>query len=446
MGLLSRDQGSFGATISSPAEPERQHQQRPRRAGQTIGTRKPWTSRRAPFSRISDWAYRPSCSWRAWKSCWAFRARRPFEKHAWLNDRRLPLLPFFASRSSDPFINGILVCRHSGSNIRRVSSVKVTVVVSFLILGDREVFVRIAFTFTYSSCAISFIVGDNCAGGNFCLNATFWELIEIVKVFVGEIFIWEWRIVLIYNGPIVVFIYQQIILFLGSLLLCLHHHQWGCGWRGEALSGFSHLPGYLISFHRLGSGWGGFDRIIEVLIIGVFIIVSFSFTFQVPVPIWVVFIGVRVLGVRHIRHRCVTVRAVVLTVIVGRLMVRHNEQLLDVALKYFLVQDPCSKDNDTININDGVVAPVQGLRDLFFTIQNQSDILLVDTESDPMPFAVREVDAPEKRIVLWARLLHVILIQENRGSAQLHPNLLDALLIVNGDQERLASLLGFHRG
>lgn len=38
----------------------------------------------------------------------------------------------------------------------------------------------------------------------------------------------------------------------------------------------------------------------------------------------------------------------------------------------------------------------------------------------------------------------MVLIEEDGGAAQLQPHLLDALLIVNGDQEGLAAFLGFH--
>lgn len=58
--------------------------------------------------------------------------------------------------------------------------------------------------------------------------------------------------------------------------------------------------------------------------------------------------------------------------------------------------------------------------------------------------AIGQVDAREEWILFRPRLPSVVLIEEDRGAAQLQPQLLDALLIVNGDQEGLAAFLGFH--
>lgn len=58
--------------------------------------------------------------------------------------------------------------------------------------------------------------------------------------------------------------------------------------------------------------------------------------------------------------------------------------------------------------------------------------------------AIGQVDAREEWILFRPRLPCVVLIEEDRGTAQLQPQLLDALLIVNGDQEGLAAFLGFH--
>lgn len=60
--------------------------------------------------------------------------------------------------------------------------------------------------------------------------------------------------------------------------------------------------------------------------------------------------------------------------------------------------------------------------------------------------AVRQVDAPEQRVVFRPRLPRVVLVQEDRRAAHLQADLLDALLVVDGDQEGLAALLGFHSG
>lgn len=58
--------------------------------------------------------------------------------------------------------------------------------------------------------------------------------------------------------------------------------------------------------------------------------------------------------------------------------------------------------------------------------------------------AIGQVDAREEWILFRPGLPCVVLIEEDRGAAQLQPQLLDALLIVNGDQEGLTAFLGFH--
>lgn len=54
-------------------------------------------------------------------------------------------------------------------------------------------------------------------------------------------------------------------------------------------------------------------------------------------------------------------------------------------LKDFLIQYPCSKYNDAIDVNDGMVTSVQELGYLLFTVQNQGDIFLLHTDSYPVP-------------------------------------------------------------
>lgn len=60
--------------------------------------------------------------------------------------------------------------------------------------------------------------------------------------------------------------------------------------------------------------------------------------------------------------------------------------------------------------------------------------------------AIRQVDAPEEGVILWPWFPRVVLIEEDRRAAHLQADLLDALLVVDGDQEGLAALLGFHSG
>lgn len=133
-----------------------------------------------------------------------------------------------------------------------------------------------------------------------------------------------------------------------------------------------------------------------------------------------------------------------LTVIIGSPVVGDKEQLLDVTLKYFVIQNPRAKHDDAIDIYYGVVTAVEELHNLLFTVKNQGDIFPVDTDSNPVPLAIRQVDAREEWILLRPGLPCVVLIEEDWGAAQLQPHLLDALLIVNRDQEGLAAFLGFH--
>lgn len=133
-----------------------------------------------------------------------------------------------------------------------------------------------------------------------------------------------------------------------------------------------------------------------------------------------------------------------LTVIIGSSVVGDEEQLLDVTLKYFIIQDPGAKHDDSVDIYYGVVASVEEFRDLLFTVEDQGDVFLVYTDSDSVPLAIGQVDAREEWILFRPGLPCVILIEEDRGAAQLQPQLLDALLIVNGDQEGLTAFLGFH--
>lgn len=56
--------------------------------------------------------------------------------------------------------------------------------------------------------------------------------------------------------------------------------------------------------------------------------------------------------------------------------------------------------------------------------------------------AVCEVDGAEDGVLLRGRLAMLILIQEDGTTAHLYTQLLDALLVVHGQQERLEACLG----
>ena len=63
--------------------------------------------------------------------------------------------------------------------------------------------------------------------------------------------------------------------------------------------------------------------------------------------------------------------------------------------------------------------------------------------------AVSKVDGVELGILLWGRLAVLVLIQEDGATAHFHAELLDALLVVHRQQERLVTSLwldGKHDG
>ncbi len=60
--------------------------------------------------------------------------------------------------------------------------------------------------------------------------------------------------------------------------------------------------------------------------------------------------------------------------------------------------------------------------------------------------SVSKVESTEQRVVLRGWLASLILIQEDRWASHFHAQLLDSLLVVNGQQEGLEAGLGAHCG
>lgn len=54
-------------------------------------------------------------------------------------------------------------------------------------------------------------------------------------------------------------------------------------------------------------------------------------------------------------------------------------------LKDLLIQYPGAEHDDAVDVDDGVLAPVQELGDFLFTVQNQGDIFLLHTQSHSVP-------------------------------------------------------------
>lgn len=60
--------------------------------------------------------------------------------------------------------------------------------------------------------------------------------------------------------------------------------------------------------------------------------------------------------------------------------------------------------------------------------------------------SVSEVESSEQGVVLWGWFASLILIQEDRWASHFHAQLLDSLLIVDGQQEGLEARFGAHCG
>lgn len=234
--------------------------------------------------------------------------------------------------------------------------------------------------------SISLIIGDDSARGELSFHCIFSEAtLGIDFLIVVDILIGHGSKILLVDGLVVVLINQGIIhcsILLGLLpgVPSLR----GCCGSWIFLLGF----GFLSSSHfrRAGFGGGGFwfDSFIHVLVVRVLVVVSVTFS----LPVRVVFILVGVLGLGGVGDGGVAVGAVVLAVLQGCPRVRHDQELLDVTLKDLLIQDPGAKDDDAVDVDDGVLAPVQELGDFLLTVQNQGDIFLLHAQSHPVPLAI----------------------------------------------------------
>lgn len=60
-------------------------------------------------------------------------------------------------------------------------------------------------------------------------------------------------------------------------------------------------------------------------------------------------------------------------------------------LEYFIIQNPRAKHDDAIDIYYGVVAAVEELHNLLFTVKDQGDVFPVDTDSNSVPPAKEQI-------------------------------------------------------
>lgn len=323
-------------------------------------------------------------SWRSWQTRGAFWARWPLQEHAWFNDGGFSLLTFLAPWSINPFEDGVLVCWHARPDLRRGDSgVVVRIVVVLIQVLDgffSELPLQVILPFPRRQSWVGGVGGPRGAGGNAGPCAVVGELVGVLDALdVAEVLVRGRRVVVL-AGHVVIVPYAGVLLLPGPLPSA--RQQRGCrGGRGQLLG---HLRGLSSSFHRLLGGCGLLVGVVRVLVVGVLVVIGLAF----PLSFWVIFIGVGVLRLGGVGDGSVTVRTVVFAVIVRCPVVRDEEQLLNVTLKHFFVQNPGTKHNDAVDVYNGVVTAVQELSDLLFTVQDQGDIFLVDAECNSVPLAI----------------------------------------------------------
>lgn len=322
-------------------------------------------------------------SWRSWETCGAFRAWWPLQEHAWFDDGGLSLLTFLAPWPVDPFEDGVLVRWHARPDLGRGDGgVVVGVVVVVLqaldgFLGELALQVILPFP---GRCRIRGVGGADRAGGNLSPCAVVGGLVRVLDALdIAEILVRGWRVVVL-AGHVVIVPYARVLLF-PSPLAGVRHLRGHRGGQGQLLG---NLRGLFSSFHRLLGGGRLLAWVVRVLVVGVLVVISLAF----PLSFWVVFVWVGVLGLGRVGDGSVTVRTVVLTVIISRPVVRDEEQLLDITLKDVFIQNPGAEHNDAIGVDHGVVTAVQEFRGLLFTVQDQSDVFLVDAERNSVPLAI----------------------------------------------------------
>lgn len=323
------------------------------------------------------------CSWRSWKTCGAFRAWWSLQEHAWFNDGGFSLLTFLTPWSIDPFEDGVLVGRHARPDLRGGGGVVVGVVVVLVQVLDGflgELALQVFLPLPQRRSWVGGVGGARRAGGQPGPRAVVRGLVGVLDALgIAEVLVGGRRVVVL-AGHVVVVPYAGVLLPPGPLASA-GRRRGRCGRRGQLLG---HLRGLSSSFHRLLGGCGLLVRVVCVLVVGVLVVIGVAF----PISFRVIFIWVGVLRLGGVGNGGVTVGAIMLAVIVSCPVVRHEQQLLDVTLKHFLVQDPGAKHDDAIDIYNGVVAAVEEFSGLLFTVQDQGDIFLVDAECNSVPLSI----------------------------------------------------------
>lgn len=257
------------------------------------------------------------CSWRSWETRRSFWAWRPLEEHTWFDDSGLSFLTFLAPWASNPFVDGVLVCRHARPDLRRGDGgvvVRVVVVLVQVLDGFLgELTLQVISPFLWRRSWVGAVGGADGAGGNLGPGPGFGQLVGVlVRVLqalaVVEVLVRGRRVVVL-AGHIVIVLYAHVILLPRPLAGVGHRS----GFRGGQCQLLGNLCGLSSSFHRR-LGWGGLlAHVFRVLIVGILVVIGLAFILSFRV----IFIWVGVLRLGGVGDCSVTVGAVVLAVIIS---------------------------------------------------------------------------------------------------------------------------------
>lgn len=236
-------------------------------------------------------ASRTHGSWRSGKTRGAFWAGRALDEHARLDDCWFSLLAFLAPRSSNPFIDGILVRRHSWPNLRRgVGGVIVGVVVVLVKVPDgflSELPLQVIRTFPWRRSWVGGVRGAGGAGGNLGPGAWICGLVGVLlPLAIGEVLVRRGSVVVL-DGQVVI-VPDAGVLFLPSCFTGFRRGSCFRGGRGQLLGD---CCGFFGSFHGLLAGGGLLPQVFRVFIVGVFVVIRLT----LAVSFRVIFIWIGVL-------------------------------------------------------------------------------------------------------------------------------------------------------
>lgn len=144
-----------------------------------------------------------------------------------------------------------------------------------------------------------------------------------------------------------------------------------------------------------------------------------------------ILIDLRLLSLRGLGHRGIAVGAVMLTVVIGGFGVTDDQQLLDVPLKHFFIQNPRAKHRDPVGVHDRALASLQRFGGFLLAVNDHGHRFLLHANGYPMPLPIGDVDRAEQGVVLGGGLPQVVFKQEDGRPPDLNADLLNAVLIVD---------------